>query len=335
MNDNTSNLLVSRREQADRLAFPMFVLSVIFLLLLAGIIVTWVDIPRVAELAQLDTETPADETEQLTEALDLVESASHIGRLFFIALLVLWPLFWIEFAYSHMVARNEEGARKIRLQPLLACIVPPLRMGKVSDAWDERIWLPSLTWQRPSRELTSLLTHIFNKPMLIIALLILPILLIEFVFQSAVQDYFWLRLTLHLATGFIWFAFTFEFIIMISATDKKVAYIKKNWIDLAIIVLPFISFLRTLRFLRLAKLAKIQKIAKLGRVYRMRGLGMKVMRALMMYGFINRLLRISPQKKLAKLKAQHEEQSLQVAELEKQITELENDIKTGAVIEPS
>jgi len=333
----TDNVTAQRtkhqREQADYLAFPMFMLSVVFLLLLAGIIITWVDIPRVAELAQLDTNDIQTQQHQIDEALKLANSASYFGSTFFITLLILWPLFWIEFAYSYTTARNKEGARKTPIQPLLACLIPPLRLGKTSSAWDDRLWLPSLTWQHPGRELSALLTRIFGKPMLIIALLILPILLIEFVFKNAVQQYFWLRLTLHLATGFIWFAFTFEFIIMISATDKKLAHTKKNWIDLAIILIPFISFLRTLRVLRLAKLAKIQKIAKLGRVYRVRGLGMKAMRALMMFEFVNRLLRISPQKQLAKLKAQQEELSLEMADLDGQIAALEQRIDEDTKID--
>lgn len=315
--------LQARRERSDKLAFPMFALSILFLILLACIIITWVDIPRVAELAKLDEAQLADQTNQVTEAVNLADSAAGVGRIFFIMLMLIWPLFWIEYIYSYKVLRNKEGARKTRIMPLLACFVPPLRIGKLSDSWDNRLWLPSLTWQHPSRELSALLTRIFSKPMLIIALLILPILLFEFVFKGAIQQYFWLRLTLHVATGFIWFAFTFEFIIMISATDKKLAYIKKNWIDLAIIVLPFISFLRTLRVLRLAKLAKIQKIAKLGRVYRMRGLGMKVMRALMIFKFIERILRISPQKQLSKLKMQKEELALEMADIEKEINHLE------------
>jgi len=188
------------------------------------------------------------------------------------------------------------------------------------------MWLPSLSWQHPGRDLSSLLTRIFSKPMLIIALLILPILAIEFVFKSAIQQYFWLRLLLHAATGFIWFAFTLEFIVMISATDKKLAYIKKNWIDLVIILIPLVSFLRSLRVLRLAKLAKIQKIAKLGRVYRVRSLGTKALRALMTIGLVNRLLRITPEKKLLKLREQHDERMLELAELEEEIANVEQDL---------
>lgn len=302
---------------------------------------TWVDIPRVAELAKLDaagTEsfatnalTTAEDRKTINDAVKLTSQADRIGQSFFIALLSLWPLFWLEYAYNYTTRKHADGSRKILIQPLLSCLIPPLRLGSLSPAWDDRLWLPSLSWQHPGRELSSLLERIFSKPMLIIALLILPILLIEFVFKGAVQQHFWLRLLLHLATGFIWFAFALEFIIMVSATDKKFAYIKKNWIDLAIILIPLISFLRTLRVLRLAKLAKIQKIARLGRVYRVRSLGMKATRAVMMFGFINKLLKITPEKRLAKLNAEREEREIELNELQSEISALENSIATPPI----
>lgn len=322
-----------RRDQADEFALPMFLFSVLFLLLLAGIVVTWVDIPRVAELAKIDannleilateSQTALTQPIGIDDALQLASTADRIGQSFFIALLCIWPIFWLEYAYNYTTKKRKDGSREIPLQPLLACLIPPLRIGSVSPAWDDRLWLPSLSWQHPGRDLSSLLERIFSKPMLLIALLILPILLIEFVFKGAVQQHFWLRLLLHLATGFIWFAFALEFIIMVSATDKKLAYIKKNWIDLAIILIPLISFLRTLRVLRLAKLAKIQKIAKLGRVYRVRSLGMKATRAMMMFGVINKILKITPEKRLAKLNVQLEERSLEIDELKTKICTLE------------
>lgn len=308
-----------RREQADEFALPMFMLSVLFLVLLAGIVITWVDIPRVAELAKIN----AAESTAIGEAVELADKADRIGQSLFIALLCIWPLFWLEYAYNYTVRKRKDGSRLIPLQPLFACVIPPLRLGTVSPAWDDRLWLPSLSWQHPGHELSSLLERIFGKPMLVIALLILPILLIEFVFKGAVQQHFWLRLLLHLATGFIWFAFALEFIIMVSASDKKFAYIKKNWIDLAIILIPLISFLRTLRVLRLAKLARMQKIARLGRVYRVRSLGMKAMRALMMFEVVNRILKISPQKRLAKLNAELEERTREIDELSTEIRDLE------------
>jgi len=323
----TAETIQFERERADALAFPMFLLSLLFLLLLAGIVITWVDIPRVAEMASMDDvelNTEAHAT-SLTDALALAESSRSIGKLLFIMLLCIWPLFWIEYIYNRSNIRDEDGARRIRWQRLFSCLVPPLRIGAVFLQWDDRLWLPSLTWQHPGRELSQLLERLLSKPMLVIALLILPILLIEFVFKGLVQEYFWLRMTLHFATGFIWFAFTLEFIVMVSATDRKFAYVKKNWIDLAIILIPLISFLRTLRVLRLARLAKMQKIAKLSRVYRVRSLGTKAMRALMLFGFINKVLKITPEKRLQKMRSELNLRELEIEELKKRIALTEAD----------
>jgi len=314
MTDDKKNQL---RARADRIAFPMFMLSVLFLVLLASLIITFVDIPRVAELAE------ADGSSGTAAAQALAISAQSVGQYLLIALLCIWPLFWLELASSIRARRQAGVPRQTMLMPLLSCFIPPLRLAATSPAWDNRLWLPTLSWQHPGRQLSSLLQKVFSKPMLLIALLILPVLLFEFVFKNAINEHYWLRLLLHFSTGFIWFAFSFEFIIMISATDKKLAYIKKNWVDLAIILLPLISFLRTVRVLRLARLTKVQKLAKVGRIYRMRGLGMKAFRALLMFEVIHKVLRITPEKSIEKLKEKKAEMELDLAEIDQQISELE------------
>ena len=325
---NNSTFTAEHREQADLLAQLMFWLSTLFLGLLAAIIVTWIDIPGVVELATTEAEESGSSSQSLVDALALAERAEKIGNHLLYFVLALWPLFWAEFIYSHKRSNQTKLFGQGGIQRIMACIVPPLRLGTTSPVWGNRLWLPGLSWQHPSRELSRLLGRIFSRPMLIIALLILPILLIEFVFKDTVNNHFWLRMLLHWCTGLIWFAFTFEFIILVSATDKKLAYIKKNWIDLAIILLPLISFLRSLRALRLARLAKVQKLAKLGRVYRMRGLGMKVLRALLLLEVVNRVLRITPEKRLTKLQELHTEKSEELAELQLEIDSLEQKIES-------
>jgi len=353
-----SQLLLARREQADQLAFPMFCLSLIFLLLLAGLIVVWVDIPRVVELAQVTAEEAAQqEATGATQAADTplapdsgyssatLQWAERIGTYILGALLLLWPLFIIEymvtlgrwqFGRREQSAANPDASESLsrRFARAMVCLVPPLRLAAQSPVWDNRIWLPVLNWQHPGRELSKTLEKVTSKPMLIIALLILPILLIEFGLSSMIERHGWLRLLLHISTGFIWWAFTVEFITMISATDKKFAYVKKHWIDLAIILLPLLSFLRSLRFLRLARLAKVQKIAKMGRIYRMRGLGMKVFKAMIVVGFMQRVLRVTPEKRLKKLQAQHEEKAIELNELEAEIAELQSEIARGQGVSP-
>ncbi|NND71029.1 MAG: ion transporter [Rhodothermales bacterium] len=329
------------RQRADRLAPVMFGLSFLFVVLLGALIVVWVDIPRVAELSVLSEleaigtgvagEDEAPETiQQLVKQRSMVLLTDPIGKMMQMVLLVLWPLFWLEYLASLLQLPREQqrvGGGYIRL---LACAIPPLRIAAPSASHDGKIWLPKLGWREPGKNLARQLERAFGKPMLFIAFLILPILLIEYGLHALVEDKSWLRVALHLSTGFIWCAFTVEFLIMISATDKRLFYVRTHWIDLVIILLPLVSFLRSFRVLRLTKLAKVQKLAKMGRVFRVRGLMMKVLRALMMLGFVNRLLRITPEKRLQKLREDHAEQLEDLQELEAEIEALAAQIADDA-----
>jgi len=322
MTTTASPELSKYRETDDRLAPIMFGLAILFLLVLAALIVTWVDIPRVAELHALESETG----ESSDEANSILAKSDAVGRYLWNFLLLMWPLFIAE-SLHHLVQAKAVGATRNHLKMRIAsAILPPLRLGTPSSAWQGRLWLPVMDWIHPGKLSTLTLTRFFGKPMIAIALLILPILLLEFGFKSLVANHFWLQMLIHVATGFIWFAFTVEFIVMVSATDRKIAYIKKNWLDLAIILLPLISFLRGIRALRLAKLAKVQQLAKMGRVYRMRGLGMKLLKALLLFEIVSRVLRITPEKKLQKLNQLRDECLEELDEVEADILELEQQI---------
>jgi len=333
------NTATHHQARAESLAPVMFVLSTLFVVLLGILIVLWVDIPRVAEISVLSElesnvalseaiEEDVDALAMMVQQRSLVKLTDPFGKMVQLALLVLWPLFWIEYLVSlwHSDRRRMfTGGGFLRL---LACVVPPVRLAAPSAATNGHVWLPWVGWQVPGKALANRLERAFGKPMLAIAMLILPVLLIEYGLHSLVEDKEWLRLVLHISTGFIWCAFTIEFLILFSVTDKRLAYIKAHWIDLAIILLPLISFLRSFRVLRLAKLAKVQKIAKMGRVFRVRGLLMKALRAMMLLGFVNRLLRITPEKQLAKLRMQYDEREEELRELKAEIDDIESTLKS-------
>lgn len=307
-------------EAANWLAKPMFYLSMLFLVLLAGLVVAWVDV------------LPDPVDEKLVGAVQTAETlpadlwqhpAMQTGYVLYWALLAIWPLFLIEPLYVRWLARKEGSSAKNNVAVDLLCVaIPPLRMGKAIPAKDGEIWLPRMNWHAPGKPLHKALERVFSKPMLIIALLILPVLLIEFRYQELLQSNIWLKLALSISMGFIWCAFAVEFILMVSTTNKKLAYIKKNWIDLAIILLPLISFLRSLRIVRAAKLAqfaKIQQLTKMGRVYRMRGLLAKTIRAFLVFEVVNRVLKTSPEKRIDKLMAQVEEKEEELRELRQRV----------------
>jgi voltage-gated potassium channel len=204
--------------------------------------------------------------------------------------------------------------RKHHWLSFLFCLCPALRMGARSPEMHGRIWLPGLGWRRGGRRLQRQLERHFSVPMMIIALLIMPILIVEFFLKDQVAEYGWLRLLLHVGTGVIWFAFAAEFLLMVSIAEKKLEYCKQHWIDLAIILLPLISFLRSLsvaRAMRVSKLLRIQQLSNLARAYRLRGTALKAFRVLTLFDLTERILRVSDERKIRRLEQQ-------LAEMEKQ-----------------
>jgi len=313
---------------ADWLAKPMFYLSLLFLVLLAGLVVAWVDV----------LPAPVDDTVQSAESLSaelLQHPAMLAGYVLFWAILAIWPLFLIEPLVLRWLAWREGNTSKNHLgSDLLCAAIPPLRLGKAIAAKDGEIWLPIFDWHPAGKPLHKALERVFSKPMLIIALLILPVLLIEFRYQDLLQSNIWLKLGLSISMGLIWCAFACEFILMVSTTNKKLAYVKKNWIDLAIILLPLISFLRSLRIVRAAKLArfaKLQQLTKMGRVYRMRGLLAKTIRAFLIFEVVNRVLKTSPEKRIDKLMAQVEEKEEELRELRQRVEALRSEMESQQV----
>jgi len=307
----------------------MFVASLLFLALLGTLIVCWVDIPRVTAVELEGRAHLADPF--VDDAEWRFERASiELGWVIYKLLLAVWPFFWIERLLSGWAQRRSGFNRselrwRRRLTNLAVCVCPPMRMAAPNETQGHRIWLPGMGWQPPGRELSEKLERVFGTPMLIIALLILPILLIEFGFHDFVARHHGLRIALHVSTGLIWCAFAVEFIIRFSATDRKLAYVKKNWIDLAIVILPLISFLRSVRVMRAAKLMKasqFQKLSKLFLVYRMRGLGLKAARAFVVLDLLDRLMKRTPEQRIERLQNELKERMEEVHAIEKKIRAL-------------
>lgn len=324
----------SDRRLADKLAFPMFCCSLLFLILLAGLTVVWVDMATL-DLTPLNTEAMAVDEVQVVEPLP-VSPASNLpeasrgwaivtGDVLWGAMLLIWPCFWIEPLLCRWCRKTDATHSKCSIRSeLWPAICPPLRLAKPITAMGGKIWLPQMGWKQPGKPLAKALEKVFSKPMLVIAMLILPILLIELGLSKQVQTMPVLKLTLSVCTGLIWCAFAIEFIVMVSATDKKFDYVKRNWIDLAIILLPLISFLRSLRVVRaanIAKFAKVQQLSKMSRIYRMRGLIAKSIRALMVLEIMHRILKITPEKRIEKLR-------LKLQELEEEATEVRQQIQS-------
>ncbi len=110
----------------------------------------------------------------------------------------------------------------------------------------------------------------FHKPMILLALLVLPLLVLDYVYIREVSEsgatggwLWWLVIS---GLTIIWIAFTLEFVIKIAIAESRLEYLRRNWLDLIIIVIPI------LRPLRMAS------VARTTRVFTLRGVGFKFAR---------------------------------------------------------
>ena len=181
---------------------------------------------------------------------------------------------------------------------LLAIIFPPLRIGSRNITTAEYIWVPHWQWCKVNEGLFLELKRRFVLPLIGIAVLIVPVLVIEWKFLSDIREEMpdlKIDLILDAIQTFIWSAFTFEFLLMISISRRKLHYVKKNWIDLLIILLPFVSFLRTLRISQIARL----KYAT--RSFKLRGVATKARQGLIFVDFLQRIFRLRPESEVKRL----------------------------------
>ncbi len=227
---------------------------------------------------------------------------------------------WIPFVLEALVGlvfnpRLPGNARRF----FLVVLLPPFRMGYSTSTGSQWIWLPKLGWQVKGRELFERLDRFATIPMLVIALMILPLLGVEFLLKDKVAEIPLLSLTLDVSAAFIWFAFALEYVVMLSVAEDKVAYAKTNWLNLLIILLPLIAFLRGFQVVRAFRVARAGKLL---RVYRMRSLLLRVYQAMVALSAIERLLHRDPEKHLEKLERQHDELERQMAALRAKMREV-------------
>jgi hypothetical protein len=122
-------------------------------------------------------------------------------------------------------------------------------------------------------ELRSRIDRAFHWPMIVLALLILPLLVIDLIYfqrhldnPAYVPREDWVFWAIRIGFATIWLAFLVEFIVKISIAESRVQYVRKNWLDVIIIAVPILRPLRA------------AAIAKTSRVFTLRGVGFKVAR---------------------------------------------------------
>ena len=233
---------------------------------------------------------------------------------------------WVPLGIDALVgfARRGDFSRPATQRLLLLLAIPPFRIALSPYGAESCVFLPMLGWQRADVDLYERMERTFGIPMLFMAVLILPILAVELFWADLVSEHPGIRLFLDVGALAIWIAFCIEFIVMVTLAPKKLVYMARNWINLAIIVLPFLAFLRGLRGARLLWLGKgLGKAAKALKVYRLRGLGLRGWRGMVALDLVERLLHRTPERRLKRLREILGEREREMARLRERIQDLE------------
>ncbi|MEM9587627.1 MAG: potassium channel protein [Planctomycetota bacterium] len=316
-------------ERIARLTAPaMFAVAFLFLVCQAVLVVIWVDVPNLSETATLALREGSPDEDSIRKIIEqqMIDERVQFAALSLMA--AIWPVVILESVVHWFTRPWNRQARWLHFYGLLFCICPSLRMCARSYEVNQRMWLPMLGWRVNNNRLRRRLERIFSWPMLIIALMIMPVLLAEYFMKDQIARYRPLRLSLHIGTGVIWFAFAGEFILMVSVAKKRVQYCREHWVDLVIILLPLISFLRTLRVLRatqLTQLFKLQSVNKIARLYRLRGTAVKLLRAMIVFDVLQRVQRNANEKKIERLQRKLADAEAVTKSLRREIAKLQRD----------
>ncbi len=93
-------------------------------------------------------------------------------------------------------------------------------------------------------------------PLLILALAMVPLLVAPLVIDVPAA----LKATFVAADWFIWAAFAFEYVVRLALTTSRGRFIRREWPDLLIIVLPFLRPLRIVRSARALRLLRLTRL---------------------------------------------------------------------------
>ncbi len=147
-------------------------------------------------------------------------------------------------------------------------LLPPPRPGV------RHVKVPLLGIVISDDELRARVDRRFRWPMIILALLVLPLIGMEIFLRPRLpesqQELAGMLILVVEVT--ISFAFLIELLVKLTIAESRLEYIRRNWLDIVVILLPL---LRTLRVLRLAR------VAQTSRTFRLRGVGMKFARRIL------------------------------------------------------
>ncbi len=250
----------------------------------------------------------------LAMVLHRTESESSQFFSLFALLCVTYVVFPLE-----LVLRVFMGASHWR-QYALFCLVPPLRLVARNQNTGSTVWFPRMGWREVDDALFRTMEKAFGIPMIFVALLIIPLLSVEFYFYHIdIKPSPVFRLCLDIGTALVWMGFAIEFFVMFSLANKRVRYCKEHWLDVLIICLPLIGFIR---LLRLGGLLRLKQLTRLSRLYRLRGLAVRAYRAIMLIDLINLVMQGNEERRLRRLQELLQEHEVAIEDLETQICKL-------------
>jgi hypothetical protein len=297
----------ARRSGDEWLAGPMFFLAQMFLVVLAGLIHRY---PR------LDPNDP--------------EAYLILG-----ALGVLWLPLLLDAVFRYRLRDRDDRSWKPLLAAAACALVPPLRMGCRGLARPDHIWLPGLGWREVDHRLRRTLERFFSIPMIGFALMVLPLLALEYCWAEKIREEPVLALWFDIGTAVVWLAFSVELIVMVAVSDRPLRYCFLHWIDLAIVLLPAVEVLPLFRLLRLGRVLRLEQLLRWGRLHRLQALATRGWRALLLLRIAQRLTGRSSEHRLEQLRELLRAKEEEAADLREEIKKLEDSIAQKAMHHPA
>lgn len=93
-------------------------------------------------------------------------------------------------------------------------------------------------------------------PMFLLVLVMIVTLLLPLVMSLSASTYYMLEIT----NRIIWAIFAIELTVRTFLAEKKIAYLKKNWIDVLIVVLPLLRVFRIFRIVRILRVLRFVRV---------------------------------------------------------------------------
>ena len=198
---------------------------------------------------------------------------------------------------------------------LLVCAAPPLRAMVCPAVPGSVAWLPG-GWRRADEALFTAAEARAAFPMLMVALLVLPVVGAEFLLEERIAAEPAVAAALHTLNAVIWFAFTLELVVLLALAPDRKRFLIGHWINVLIVALPFLGFLRGVR---LVAAVSAPNIAALAQSARFRVLLVRTMRVVVFLKLIERFVHRDPRVSLARLRDKRDEKARELAKLEAEI----------------